>query len=171
MKVCGDMASQNLKGSLERLRERWSDPLLTMLTVLLILMLFVFAPLQAVGIKVFQVLSFASALVLIAGVFFMSGSPMVVVVLVAAFTMAGTAAVSRLTAPSIFDVYLFAGALLLMGFTLVYVVARAVFSPGRVSYHRIIGAILVYLSVAVTFAALFTIVGMLVPHAFSGMVL
>jgi hypothetical protein len=165
------MASQNLNSPLDRLRERWNDPLLTTLTVLLILMLFVFAPLQAVGIKVFQVLTFASALVLIAGVFFMSGSPAVVVVLVAAFIMAGTAAVSRLTAPSMLDVYLLAGALLLMGLTLVYVVARAVFAPGRVSYHRIIGAILVYLSVAVTFAALFTIVGLLVPNAFSGMVL
>jgi hypothetical protein len=37
-------------------------------------MLFVFAPLQAVGIKLFQVLSFASAFALISGVFFLSGS-------------------------------------------------------------------------------------------------
>jgi Ion channel len=165
------MASQNMNSSLERLRERWNDPLLTTLTVLLILMMFVFAPLQAVGIKLFQLLTFASALAMIAGVFFMSGSPTVAVALVAAFIMAGTAAVSRHTAPSVLDVYLLAGALLLMGITLVYVVARAVFAPGRVSYHRIIGAILVYLSVALTFSALFTIVGLLVPQAFSGMVL
>jgi hypothetical protein len=165
------MASTNLNSPLVRLRERWNDPLLTTLTVLLILMLFVFAPLQAVGIKMFQVLSFASALVLIAGVFFMSGSPAVAGALVTAFIMAGTAAVSRLTAPSRLDVNLLAGALFLMGVTLGYVVARAVFAPGRVSYHRIIGAILVYLSVALTFAALFTIVGLLVPQAFSGMVL
>jgi hypothetical protein len=165
------MASQNINSSLERLRERWNDPLLTTLTVLLILMMFVFAPLQAVGVKLFQMFGFASALGLIAGVFFLSGSPVVAVALVAAFIMAGTAAVSRHTAPSVLDVYLLAGALLLMGITLGYVVARAVFAPGRVSYHRIIGAILVYLSVALTFAALFTIVGLLVPQAFSGMVL
>jgi hypothetical protein len=115
------MVIQSVSNALGRLRERWSDPLLTALTALLILMLFVFAPLQAVGIKMFQELGFASALGLIGGAFFMSGSP---------------------------------------------VVARAVFAPGRVSYHRIIGAVLVYLSVAVTFAALFTIVGMLFPQAF-----
>jgi hypothetical protein len=160
-----------MNSSLNRLRERWNDPLLTTLTVLLILMMFVFAPLQAIGIKLFQLLSFASALALIAGVFLLSGNPVVAVTLVAAFIMAGTAAVFRQTAPSALDVHLFAGALLLMGITLVYVVARAVFAPGRVSYHRIIGAILVYLSVAVTFGALFTIVGLLVPNAFSGMVL
>jgi hypothetical protein len=165
------MVSQNISNSLSRLRERWSDPLLSALTILLILMLFVFAPLQAVGMKIFQVLGFLSALGLIGGAFFMSGSPAVAVALLAAFIMAGTAAFSRLHAPSMLDVYLFAGALLIMGTTLGYVVARAVFAPGRVSYHRIIGAVLVYLSVAVTFSALFTIVGMLVPQAFSGMVL
>jgi Ion channel len=165
------MVSQNISNSLSRLRVRWNDPLLTVLTVLLILMLFVFAPLQALGIKMFQVLGFVSALGLIGGAFFMSGSPVIAVALLAAFIMAGTAAVSRLHAPSMLDVYLFAGALLIMGTTLGYVVARAVFATGRVSYHRIIGAVLVYLSVAVTFSALFTIVGMLFPQAFSGMVL
>jgi hypothetical protein len=165
------MSSANLNTPLDRLRERWNDPLLTALTVLLILMLFVFAPLQAIGIEIFQLLGFVSALGLIGGAFFMSGSPVIAVALLAAFVMAGTAAVSRLYAPSVLDVYLFAGALLIMGTTLGYVVARAVFAPGRVSYHRIIGAVLVYLSVAVTFSALFTITGMIVPQAFSGMVL
>jgi Ion channel len=162
------MVSANGNTALGRLRERWSDPLLTTLTVLLILMLFVFAPLQAIGIKLFQVLGFGTALGLIVGIFFMSGSPIVVFPLLAAFMMAGTAAISRLNAPSVLDVYLLAGALLIMGITLGCVVARAVFAPGRVTYHRIIGAILVYLSVALIFVALYTIIGMLVPKAFSG---
>jgi hypothetical protein len=163
------MAIQNMNDSLDRLRERWSDPLLTILTVILMLMLFVFAPLQAIGIRIFQVLGFASALGIIGGVFLMSGSPTVVVAMLAAFIMAGTAAISRFEAPSVLDVYLLSGALLTMGVMLVWVVARAVFSPGRVTYHRIIGAILVYQSVALTFAALYSIVGLLVPGAFSGM--
>jgi hypothetical protein len=163
------MVNASTNSRMDLLRERWSDPLLTTLTVLLILMLFVFAPLQAVGVKLFQVLSFVSALGLIAGIFLLSGSPMVVVALLAAFAMAGTAALSRLSAPSVLDVYLFAGALLIMGVAMVSVVARTVFATGRVTHHRIIGAILVYLSVAVTFSALFTIVGLLVPNAFSGM--
>jgi hypothetical protein len=164
------MVSANLNTPLGRLRERWSDPLLTTLTVLLILMLFVFAPLQAIGIQVFQILGFVSALGIIAGVFLMSGSPIVVIALLAAFIMAGTAAVSRLNSPSALDIYLLSGAFLIMGIVMSCVVARAVFSPGRVTYHRIIGAILVYLSIALTFVALYSIVGLLVPHAFSGMV-
>jgi voltage-gated potassium channel Kch len=164
------MVSANLNTALGRLRERWSDPLLTTLTVLLILMLFVFAPLQAIGIEVFQILGFVSALGIIGGVFLMSGSPIVVIALLAAFIMAGTAAVSRLNSPSVLDIYLLSGAFLIMGIVMSCVVARAVFSPGRVTHHRIIGAILVYLSIALTFVALYSIVGLLVPHAFSGMV-
>jgi hypothetical protein len=163
------MANANINSALGRLRERWSDPLLTTLTVLLILMLFVFAPLQAIGFKLFQVLGFISALGLIAGIFLLSGSSTVVVALIAAFAMASTAALSRLSTPSVLDVYLFAGALLIMGVAMASVVARSVFAAGRVTYHRIIGAILVYLSIAVTFTALFTMIGLLVPDAFSGM--
>ena len=163
------MVSQSINNPLNRLRERWSDPLLTALTVLLILMLFVFAPLQAIGIKLFQVLGFVSALGIIGGVFLMSGRPTVAVALLAAFMMAGIAALLRLNTPSALDVYLLSGAFLITGIVLICVVARAVFSPGRVNYHRIIGAILVYLSVALTFVALYSIVGLIVPNAFSGM--
>jgi hypothetical protein len=167
--IGGNMAIQNVSSSLDRLRERWSDPLLTALTVILVLMMFVFAPLQAIGFKLFQALGFLSALAMIGGVFLMSGSPIILVTMVAALVMATTAAVSRVSAPSILDIYLLSGALLIMGVMLVWVVARAVFSPGRVTHHRIIGAILVYLSVALIFVALYSIVGLLVPNAFSGM--
>ena len=47
--------------------------------------------------------------------------------------------------------------------------AVAVFRRGRVTYHRIIGAILLYLLIAVGFATLFTFVGLLLPDAFKGM--
>jgi hypothetical protein len=139
-----------------------------MLTVVLILMLFVFAPLKAVGITSFQVLEFASALLLIGGVFFVSASPIVAAALLAAFAMAIWAGFARLTAPSTFDIYLLAGAWLIMSVALIFVVGRAVFASGHVNYHRIVGAILVYLSIATTFVALFTFVGLLIPKAFSG---
>jgi hypothetical protein len=164
-----NMVSANVNTPLDRLRERWSDPLLTTLTVLLMLMLFVFAPFPAVGIEVFQLLQFASALGLIGGIFLMSGSPVVIAAMLAALLMAATSAVSRLSAPSVLDVYLFAGALFIMGIALTAVVARTVFASGRVTHHRITGAILVYLSIAVIFTALFTIIGLFVPNAFSGL--
>jgi hypothetical protein len=162
------MSTQKISG-LNSLRERWNDRVISILTVVLILMLFVFAPLQAVGITAFQVLGFASALVLIGGVFFVSASRVVAATMVAAFAMALWAAFARLTAPSSFDIYLIAGAWLIMSVVLIFVVGRTVFAPGRVNYHRIVGAILVYLSIATTFIALFTFVGLRIPKAFSGM--
>jgi hypothetical protein len=151
------------------MRERWSDPLLTALTALLVVMLFVIAPLQALGIFVFQAFELFFAIILMAGVFVMSGSRTAVVAMLVALVMATTAGILRLKAPSLLDVNLFAGAWLITGITLACVVAPAVFGPGRVTYHHIMGAVLLYLTVAIIFVALFTFIGTLVPKAFSGM--
>ena len=132
------------------LRDRWSDSLLTALTVLLVVMLFVVAPLQASGIFVFQLFELVFAIVLVGGVFVMSGSRTATGALLVALVMAIVGAIFRLNAPSTFDVNLFAGAWLIMGVTLGCVVARAVFAPGHVSYHHIMGAILLYLTIAVS---------------------
>ena len=154
---------------IQSLRERWRDPLLTTLTVLIIFLMFVVAPLQAMGAFVFTEFGFVFALVLVAGVFVMSGSLTAVILMLIAVGMAGTGVVFRLRAPSIHDIYLFSGAWLLLGITLGWVVARAVFARGRVTYHRIVGAILLYLSIAITFVAVFALVNLLAPNAFSGL--
>ena len=86
------MSTQNITAN-GSLRERYSDPVISILTVVLILMLFVFAPLQALGIAAFQVLDFVSALVLIGGVFFLSASHIVAAALLTALAMAVWAAI------------------------------------------------------------------------------
>ncbi|MFN5667670.1 MAG: hypothetical protein ACK47P_10530, partial [Bradyrhizobium sp.] len=58
----------------EQLRERWGDSLLTVLTGLLLVMMFVVAPLQALGLFEFQVFELLLAIFLVGGVFVMSGS-------------------------------------------------------------------------------------------------
>jgi hypothetical protein len=137
--------------------------------VLLVVMLFVIAPLQASGIFLFQAFELLFAIILIAGVFVMSGSRIAVIAMVAALAMATVGALLRLKSPSILDINLFAGAWLIMGIVMVWVVAPAVFGPGRVTHHHIMGAILLYLTIAVIFVALFTFMGTLVPKAFSGL--
>ena len=56
-----------------------------------------------------------------------------------------------------------------MGVALIWVVARAVFAPGRITYHRVMGAILLYLALGWTFGGLFTLVGLLAANAFTAM--
>ena len=153
-----------------KLREQYSDPLLTALTVLVIVMLFVIAPLQASGLFVFQAFELAFALVLVAGVFVMSGSGIAVFAMLISLLTAAAGGVHRIVAPSAIDINLFAASWLVMTITLGSVVARMVFASGRqVTYHHIMGAILLYLIIAVSFVPLFAFVGSLIPHAFSGL--
>ncbi len=151
------------------LRERWSNPLLTALTALILVMLFVMAPLQASGIFVFQAFELIFAVILVAGVFVMSGSRTALGAMAVSLVMATIGAIFRLRAPSNLDINLFAGSWLIMGGTLGWVVSRAVFAPGRVTYHHIMGAVLLYLAIAIAFLALFTFVAALIPKAFAGM--
>jgi hypothetical protein len=151
------------------LRERWGDSLLTALTVLLFVMLFVIAPVQALGAFVFQAFELFFAIILVAGVFLMSGSRTAGVAMICALLMATAGAIFRIRSPSLLDLNLFAGAWLIMGVTMGWVVARAVFAGGRVTYHRVMGAVLLYLATAIVFVALFTFIGSLVPKAFSGL--
>src|SRR5215469_4433615 len=141
------------------LRERWGDSLLTVLTILMLVMMFVVAPLQALGLFEFQVFELLLALVLVGGVFLMSGSTLAVITMLVALIMIVTGGILRLRSPSILDLNLFAGSWLLVGLTMAVTVARAIFAPGRVTYHRVIGAILFYLTVAVIFVALYTFIG------------
>jgi len=56
----------------------------------------------------------------------------------------------------------------ILGVSVGWAVARAVFGPGAVTYHRIMGAILLYLTIGATFVALYTFVGLIDPNAFTG---
>lgn len=151
------------------LQKQYSDPLLTLLTVLLLLMMFVVAPLQAAGIIVFQAFGIFVAVAMIGGVLVVSGSAIATVTMLVAFSINVVVIILRLRRePSVYDLYLVAAAWLILSMTLGWVVAKAVFARGRVNYHRIVGAVLLYLLIALAFVALFVFVGVLIPKAFSG---
>ena len=154
---------------IEKSRHRWEDPLLTGLTILMLVMMFVIAPLQALGLFAFQVFELVLAIMLVAGVFIISGSRTAVAAMLVALAMIVTGAILRIRSPSILDLNLFAGAWLIVGVTLAWAVARSIFAPGRVTYHRVVGAVLLYLTVAIIFAALYTFLGTLDPKAFVGL--
>lgn len=158
-------------GQLNALKERPTDPLLTLLTVLLLLLMFVVAPLQAAGILAFQAFGVFVAAVMIGGVLVISGSTVAAVLMLIAFSLNVAVIILRLISePSAYDLYFIAVAWLTLSTVLGWAVARAVFAPGRVSYHRIVGAVLLYLLIALTFVALYLFVGLLIPKAFSGIV-
>src|ERR1700743_3726421 len=154
---------------MDNFRERWAAPLLTVLTVLLVILLFVVIPLQALDIFAFQASELVLALLLVAGVFVISGHRTAVATIVGALALIGGGVALRLKSPGVLDLNLFAGAWLVVGISLAWAVARATFAPGRITYHRVLGAVLFYLMIAVIFAALFMFLGTLAPHAFTGL--
>lgn len=158
----------------QRLRywqEQYGDQLLTVITILLLLLLFVVAPFQAAGMIDFQILGILILLGILGSALLISGSPTAFVVMLVAFGMNAMAVIHRLQQQSTFDLYLVAGSWLIFSVTLGWVVARAVFGLGRITYHRIAGAVLLYLLISVTFVALYIFVGLFAPKAFTGLTL
>jgi Ion channel len=79
------------------------------------------------------------------------------------------AGVLRSRHPSNVDIYLDATAWMILGITLGTVVARAVFAPGPVKFHRVVGAVLLYLCIGLVFVSLFCLVALNEPWAFNGL--
>lgn len=171
MKTARAAAPKGFGARLLHLQEHWSDPLLTVLTVLQLVMLFVTSPLQAAtGAIAFQVLSGLILLCIMAGGLVISGSLWVFVLMSIGFGMNLTAIALRLHGPSTIDIALSASAWLIISSVLSYVVARLVFGPGRVNHHRVIGAVLLYLLIASVFVSIYAFAGMVEPNAFAGLV-
>jgi hypothetical protein len=158
----------DFKSKLQQLRRQNRDRLLTLLTAVLTLMIFVFAPLQAAGYFLFQAFGIAGLLVIIGGALLISGSPIALGLMSIAFIANFVVFFLRLYYPWPYNLHLLTGAWLIIALTLGIVVARAVFGAGRITYHRIVGAILLYLLIAVAFATLFAFVGLSIPDAFKG---
>jgi Ion channel len=163
------MAGSKRVNRLAEMRETWRDPLLTALTVLLVLLMFVVAPLHAAGVIHAQAYGIGMGLVLVAGVFVMSASPFAVAAMLLAIGLLIAARLLPSAEQSWLSVRFEAAAWVMIGFALIWVVARAVFAPGQVTYHRIIGAVLLYLTIGLVFVGLFTLVGVVSPGSFSGL--
>jgi hypothetical protein len=154
---------------LPRLQSRYADPLLSVLTFMLAILLFVVSPLQAVGFATAHGFGLAFSLVLVVAVFAVSNSTIALAAITLAVALVAIATLIRLRSPSLLDVYLDATAWLISGVTLTVVGSIAVFAPGRVSYHRVIGAVLLYLNIGVIFVSLYCFVALFNPKAFSGL--
>jgi hypothetical protein len=146
------------------LKRRINDQLLIVLTILLSLLLFVFAPMQANGVISATTFGVIFGLVLIPATVMVWGNRAAVAAILVALCLVVVAAIRQGT---VLDPYLDAFAGLISGLTLSIVVARAVFARGKVTYHRIIGGVLLYLTIGLTFVALFGFLIIAVPNTFN----
>jgi hypothetical protein len=137
------------------MRDRWGDSLLTVLTVLILIMMFVVSPLQAVFDGGFTYFAAGVAILMIAGALILSGRMIVLLLMASALALNVVVVINRFHGVrGAYDLHMLSVSWLVLSITLGAVVARAVFANGRVSYHRIVGAILLYILIALVFVAL-----------------
>jgi hypothetical protein len=112
---------------LRHLRNERSDWLLTVLTGVLILLIFVFAPLQAVGISAFHLFAIGLLVAIMGSMVIISNSPTALVLMSIALVANIAVFFLRLYYPVPFHLHLLAGAWLIIACTLGIVVIQAVF--------------------------------------------
>jgi hypothetical protein len=152
-----------------RFHQRLSDPILTVLTLMLSLLLFVIGPMQATGVLTGQHFGYFFALVLLPAAFLYSRNPLIAIPIAVAIALVITAALLDFERSPRTDLYLDSTAWLIAGLALSVVVARAVFGRGRITYHRVVGAVLLYLIIGLTFVALYGFVALAAPQAFTNL--
>jgi hypothetical protein len=149
--------------------QRLSDKLLTTLTILLSILVFVVAPLQASGVVTGRYFGLIFGAVLTPAAFMLAANRIAAGSIVISIILLVGASEVEIGQASRIDTFLDATAWIIAGVTLSAVVARAVFAPGKVTFHRIIGGILLYLTIGLTFVPLFGLLALFVPEAFRGL--
>jgi hypothetical protein len=163
------MTPKPLMAFIEHIHDEWRDRVLTGLTLLMVVHLFIIAPLETRELHLQLVGAFFIVLLAV-GLLILSRSLVPVASVLAVVGLLAVAVVLRVRGiHAVLDVCLQAAAWLLIALVIIWTVARAVFEPGRITYHRVVGAILLYLTIGLVFVALYTLVGALSPNAFNGL--
>jgi len=146
-------------------QDRIRDPSLTGLLVLELCLVFLAAPLAAKGLPMARRVVEALLLAMVAVVVLLSnrrGAILAIAMGVAA-TLAG-----RLFGPVAASALFHGGRMLALS-AATWVVAHAVFAPGRITFRRLQGAAVVYLNFAMIFASAFGLIWELSPKAYDGL--
>jgi voltage-gated potassium channel Kch len=146
-------------------QERVREQSLPVLLACLLLLIFVMTPL--VGLDVIGPLaaSLLWALLGVLSVLMVSGRRTAMAVIVAA--TAGGLALTLLARPTALSAVLARGTAAAALAVLGWVIGRVVFGPGQVTWHRVQGAVALYLIVGLIFTHLYGVLNVLVPEAFA----
>ena len=151
-------------------QDRIRDPMLTVLLILELCAMFIAAPLAAKGLPMARAVADTLVLTVLVVVVMLSPrpGPVILILLGVAATVASFplsmnwSSVSATMLPRAGEILTFSA--------LTWVVAHAVYAPGRITFHRLQGAIVIYLSLATIFASAYSLVWELSPSAFANLV-
>jgi hypothetical protein len=151
-------------------QDRFRDPSLTVLLVLEICTIFLAVPLAAKGLPTAQLVADTLVLAVIAIVVMLSLRwSAIILILPGLAAIIGSYVISAEASPTSV-IMLRRGGDILMFSALTWVVAHAVYAPGRITFRRLQGAIVMYLNFASIFAAAYGLIWELSPGAFANLV-
>jgi hypothetical protein len=150
-------------------QERSREPGLTALLIIEVSLLFIATPLVGIGWLPGFVLPVTFGLFVLATLVVTSRSHLAAGIVLFSVVLSTVGAIAYVKDPSVLTAWLSAGGRLLAIAALSVVIARAVFGPGRVTLHRVQGAIVLYMNFALFFFTLYRLVDVLVVNAFSGL--
>ena len=150
---------------LGRLRER----LLSLLLANQLIVLFVMPAVRGVGLRLPHLLFDATLLIAVVLVLALARSRIARAVVLLSVTMTVAGLVWRQERPGLTAETMITAAHVLPQLALLWVISTAVFGRGRVTYHRILGAIVMYLGLGMIFATLDNLLVKFVPDAFTNL--
>jgi len=148
-----------------RWQERCREPILTALLVLLSSEVFLNIPLAHAHSLCSSVLAVVWLLLIVATALIATRKRVAIAAMLFSATLALLANVLRIDEPSTLTTCVGAASCAVFMLLLSWVVWGAVDGPGPVTYHRVRGAIVIYLSIALAFAAIYEFLIALVPDA------
>ena len=156
------------KGGTTPWQERVRNPSLTALLVILLISVFGVTPaLETHPLELARSASAATlAIVGVAAVLIVWRNRMAMVVVVGALATGITTTILDIQRPSALNVYLFRGSSVAVLGTLIWIIGNAVFGGGHITFHRVQGAIAIYLMIGLTFMHLYALISLLTPNAF-----
>jgi hypothetical protein len=150
-------------------QDRYRGRGLAVLLVLNLCLIFVALPLAAKGPPIAAPINRAMVLAVVLLVVLLSGSWGAIAAVLIGMTAIVAGVFPRPEWPSIAVSVLRRGGDILVFSALTWVVALAVYAPGRITAHRLQGAAVLYLNLATIFASVFGLIWELNPASFAGL--
>ena len=159
----------NTRRSIHAWQDRTRDPSLTVLLVLQLCAIFVAAPLAAKGLPMARTVADTLVLAFLVIVVMLSHkSGAIVLILLGLAATAASFLRTGVWSPVSETIARHGGEILAFS-ALVWVVAHAVYAPGRITFHRLQGAMVLYLNLAVIFASAYGLIWELIPDSFANL--
>jgi hypothetical protein len=162
------MSLRTLLSRYARWQERWRDRMLTALLLLLVLEIFIGLPLMRTAYLDARVFALVWLFMIVSAVLVAARHWLAIAAMVLSSIVALIANVVRFSDPTPQTVCVSSASVMVFMATLIWIVGQAVFGPGRITTHRIRGAVVLYLCIALFFASLFEAFVALVPGAIAG---